>query len=144
VRVRPFAVVDLGAYDAIVVEVPGDDRTGAPGSVALPRSGGRPRIGSVGLYSDAFRVALSIVPASADACLGCVTTNCEPTHAEAGRVDPIALPFAGAMAALVVSRWLTGIAIESAPRGLRLAADAPSWADIAVTRQLPCPLGCRT
>lgn len=131
------ASVVAGDYDLLVV------LRGGPASAsaaALPP--GRPRAGEIALQADAGgRLALTIVPDGAG-CVACRTPASEGGSAKPGAPDVGASASAGALAALVVCRWLLGLPDAAAPRALLLDETGVTWTDGPLAARTPCPRGC--
>jgi len=144
--VSPREDVDLDRYDVVLVA--SVRAVGSPSSAILPASAtGQARQGTIGILLDPGRwLGLLLTPTVSASCPSCTRLDDaapardpvpEPTE------DALALPLTGAMAALAAVLWLAGIAQEIEPRGLRLAADAATWVDAGIVRDLPCKRGCR-
>jgi len=128
------------SYDLIVV-LPGDV-VGPALAASLPP--GEPRTGSVALRTDARgRLGLAIVPIAAG-CLACRAMGSERQSAMPAPAPPgVAVhASAGALAALVVCRWLLGLDPAPAARALLLDADGVTWRDEPLATRTPCPRGC--
>ncbi len=128
------------AHDLVVV-LPGD--AGAALETALPT--GEPRTGGVALRTDARgRLGLAIVPTAAG-CLACreIGSECASAPPAPGPTDVAGRASAGALAALVVCRWLLGLEPSPAARALLLDADGVSWREEPLATRTPCPRGCR-
>ncbi|HZP43226.1 MAG TPA: hypothetical protein VFD84_17190 [Candidatus Binatia bacterium] len=110
---------------------------------------GFPRRGEVAIRRGGSAVDLLIAPRG-DGCLACLAVAGEPSDARSPEAAPrgggagydtIALALAGAMAALVVCRWVAEIEPDRAARALRLAPGDAAWRDVPIARAA-CPRGC--